>query len=122
MNLREATEHTRSVVLAELVVEVEAPAPSNRRNPGIATEKTPDDSSSNAPRPAAPSFGKLSVNVRGTWGNLVIDGTPKGTTPFTGKLKAGPHKVRVYNEAAGFDLTQKVVVKRGETEVLAFTP
>jgi hypothetical protein len=62
------------------------------------------------------------VNVRGTWGNLLIDGTPKGTTPFTGDLKTGRHTVRVFNEAAGFDLTQQVTVKRGETETLAFTP
>jgi serine/threonine protein kinase len=122
MLLREATEHTQKVTLAELVVEGEDAAPANRRSPAAATEKTPDNSLSNTPQPAAATFGKLSVNVRGTWGNLVIDGTPKGTTPFTGTLKTGPHKVRVFNEAAGFDLTQRVVVKRGETEVLAFTP
>jgi hypothetical protein len=60
--------------------------------------------------------------VRGTWGNLVIDGKPRGTTPVTVKLKTGRHTVRVYNEAAGFDLTQKVTVERGETETLAFAP
>jgi len=122
MNLREATEHTRRVVLAELMVETETPAPPNRRNPGVAPETAADTPPPIAPPPAAPTFGKLSVNVRGTWGNLLIDGTPKGTTPFTGDLKTGRHTVRVFNEAAGFDLTQQVTVKRGETETLAFTP
>lgn len=122
MNLREATEHTRRVVLAELMVETETPAPPNRRRPGVAPETATDAPPRIAPPPAAPTFGKLSVNVRGTWGNLLIDGTPKGTTPFTGDLKTGRHTVRVFNEAAGFDLTQQVTVKRGETETLAFTP
>jgi len=122
MNLREATEHTRRVVLAELMVETETPAPPNRRRPGVAPETAADAPPPIAPPPAAPTFGKLSVNVRGTWGNLLIDGTPKGTTPFTGDLKTGRHTVRVFNEAAGFDLTQQVTVKRGETETLAFTP
>ena len=122
MNLREATEHTRRVVLAELMVETETPTPPNRRRPGVAPETATDAPPRIAPPPAAPTFGKLSVNVRGTWGNLLIDGTPKGTTPFTGDLKTGRHTVRVFNEAAGFDLTQQVTVKRGETETLAFTP
>lgn len=121
MNLRAATEHTRRVVLAELLVETESPATQPRVAPATTTNSLPDPNSV-AKQPVAPTFGTLSVNVRGAWGNLVIDGKPQGTTPLTLKLKTGRHTVRVYNEAAGFDLTQKVTVKQGGTETLAFAP
>jgi hypothetical protein len=123
MTMKEATDYTRSVSLKELVVEPEEPIeiPNRSRTP---TSNNPEVSKEEVrkPRPAVVTYGTLSVNVAGAWGNLVIDGKPKGTTPFNGELKSGSHTIRVYNEAIGFDSTKKVTIRGGETANLAFEP
>jgi serine/threonine protein kinase len=123
MTMKEATDYTRSISLKEVVVEPEVliEIPNRARNP---TPKSPELSREEAPkpRPTAVTYGTLNVNVAGTWGNVVIDGRASGTTPFTGKLKSGPHTIRIYNETTGLDFTQKVTIQSGETETLAFEP
>ena len=67
-------------------------------------------------------YGEVSVTVSGGWGNLEIDGNPVGTTPYTGRLTTGSHQIRVYNDAAGYDLSQTITVKEGELVRVPFAP
>ena len=122
MTMKEATDYTRSISLKEVVIEPTEvdKAPTRTRNPTESTEVTREQVQK--PQKVVVTYGTLSVNVVGTWGNLVIDGKPSGTTPLKIKLKSGRHTIRVYNEATGFDLTKKVTIRGGETENLAFEP
>ena len=45
-----------------------------------------------------------------------------GTTPYTGRLTTGSHQIRVYNDAAGYDLSQTITVKEGELVRVPFAP
>ena len=73
------------------------------------------------PRPVV-HYGKVSVTVSGGWGNLEIDGQAKGTTPFTGTLAVGTHRIRVYRDDLDYDLTQTVTIKRDTTLPVSFSP
>jgi len=68
---------------------------------------------------AAP--GKVSVNVKGGWANVYIDGANVGQTPLSNHaLPAGTHTVRVNNPETGLDETKQVTVTAGETSRLMF--
>lgn len=70
---------------------------------------------------AAP--GKLSVNVKGGWADVWVDGKKVGSTPIFGKeLAAGSHKVQAKNDAIGLDQTKSVTIKPGETSTVSFSP
>jgi len=123
MKLRKATEHDRSVTLSPVEVKEDSPdSQSTERSQTRRTEQETTSTRSTPPPRRVATPGKVSVNVRGTWGQLEIDGKPFGTTPYTGSLSAGVHTIRVYNPAAGFDMSQKVTIKGGETETVSFAP
>jgi hypothetical protein len=65
--------------------------------------------------------GKVSVNVSGGWADVYVDGKKIGATPLTRPLPAGPHEIRVKNDDRGFDATQKVTIKAGETTSVPFS-
>ncbi len=65
--------------------------------------------------------GKVSVNVKGGWGDVYIDGKKVGTTPFHMVVTAGTHQIRVVNKDAGIDRTETVEVKAGETRPVSFS-
>lgn len=73
--------------------------------------------------PKAP--GKLSVAlVGGGWANVYVDGAKLGKpAPLSGHpLSAGPHKVRVENEALGLDQTQEITVEPDKTTTVRVNP
>ena len=50
------------------------------------------------------------------WTRIEIDGAPMGSTPlFRVPLPPGTHKLRLFNEAKGIELTQDVEIERGKT-------
>lgn len=64
--------------------------------------------------------GKVSVNVKGGWGDVYIDGKKVGTTPLQTVVTAGSHQVRVVNKEAGLDRTETIEVKAGEVRPVSF--
>jgi serine/threonine protein kinase len=125
MNLRQATEHDRSVTLALIEVKEEQGqvATGPKKTAQVQSKEDPQVvTPQEAPPPRVVAKGTLSVNVRGTWGQLEIDGKPMGTTPYYGELKPGSHTIRVYNEAGGFDMSRTVTIRSGELEKLSFAP
>lgn len=68
-------------------------------------------------RTAANDPGELAVRLVGaTWAHVWVDGRKLASTaPLTGvSLDVGSHEIRVVNEAAGVDTTQRVEVGSGE--------
>ena len=132
-NLEPGTKYVRSLSLTPK--ETAAPSPTRPARPApaaVATPELPTPSEAEEstvpevpvppkPRPVV-AYGKVSVTVSGGWGNLEIDGQDKGTTPFTGTLTVGEHRIRVYREDLGYDLTQTVTIKRDTTLPVSFSP
>jgi hypothetical protein len=83
--------------------------------------KAAEEAAATPAEPEEPEAGSVSVNVRGTWGQLEIDGKPFGTTPYTGSLSAGLHTIRVYNVAAGIDRERIVRIEAGESTRVTFS-
>ena len=127
MTLRPNTEHERTIELNEIPEPAE-PAESAAASPGPVTpvETAPVEAVEETPPTPAPApvvrYGKVSVTVSGGWGNLEIDGQSRGTTPFTGTLPTGTHRIRVYREDLGYDLAQTVTIKRDTTLPVSFSP
>ena len=127
MTLEGNKEYIRSIALIEKAAPPEVlPERVLPPSPQPAEEVLVEESE--APVPASPPprpvvhYGKVSVTVSGGWGNLEIDGQAKGTTPFTGTLAVGKHRIRVYRDDLGYDLTQTVTIKRDTTLPVSFSP
>jgi hypothetical protein len=79
-----------------------------------ATPATPD-----APEPAAP--GMLSVNVRGGWAEVSVDGRSVDTTPlYQHPLPAGRHTVEIVDGASGARQTRVVTIIPNQTTRVNF--
>jgi len=74
------------------------------------------------PKKAVVQYGQISINVRGGWGHITINGKKVTDTPYKAKIRAGSHKIRVYNPAADFDVTQTIVVKADELKTISIDP
>ena len=65
--------------------------------------------------------GKLSVVVKGGWGEVYINGRRIDTTPlYNHSLPAGRHKVVVVNGASGKRKSRTVTVVPGESTRVSF--
>jgi serine/threonine protein kinase len=73
-------------------------------------------------RPAPVADGQVNINVSGGWAYIYVDGQKLAeTTPLSGyALPAGPHVVRVVNEALGLDKSQTVNVPAGDVAKVFF--
>jgi hypothetical protein len=78
-----------------------------------------------APVPAVRPQGEgMLVVASSPWCNVSVDGQPRGTTPLSLKLKAGPHAVVLSNPEFHISRTLSVEVQPGQTvrKSLDFAP
>ena len=84
-----------------------ASTPTETINPPVTTSAPPIETP--VQQPAA--SGKVTVNVRGGWAEVYIDGDRVDTTPlFQHPLSAGPHKVEIEMGATGERQSRQVTV------------
>ena len=74
------------------------------------------------PKEVVVRYGQISVNVRGGWGHIEINGKKVTDTPYKGQIRAGRHTIRVYNPAADFDIRKTIEVKAGELKTISIDP
>jgi serine/threonine protein kinase len=95
-----------------------------RPPPPPTASPTPPTAPTEAPPPVAappPRPGKLSVNVRGGWAEVYVDGRRIDTTPlYNHNLSAGRHTVMIVNGATGERKTRAVTIIPGETTRVTF--
>jgi len=70
------------------------------------------------PQPAAP--GVVSVGLSGGWGDILVDGQPRGQTPARLTLPAGRHRIAVRPFGEGAPLSRSVEVPAGGSVSVSF--
>ena len=88
----------------------DAATPSSASQPGAAAAPAAGDSS-----------GFLRVEVDGASGLVIIDGVPRGRSPFVGKLDAGSHAVSIVSSSAVQAPKRRIVVRPGDTTIASFS-
>lgn len=84
-----------------------------RAREAAAAAATPPPASPPEPRPAVAETGRLTLATT-PWTEVSLNGRPLGTTPLLRiELPAGPHTLRLVNQAAGIDRTYRVVIPAG---------
>ena len=74
-----------------------------------------------APSPTNDSSGFVRIEVNGASGLVLIDGVPRGRSPFAGKLGAGAHSVSVVSTSALQAPNRRIVVRPGDTTFASFS-
>ena len=107
-------------------VEQAVPSPTPRPQGTVPRTEVPTPTPpSPEPEPASDGIGTLTVAlVGGGWANVYVDGTKLDrTAPLSGHtLSAGPHEIRVENEANGISHSQTVTVVDGEAVTVRARP
>jgi serine/threonine protein kinase len=104
-------------------------APARSSNSGATsasgTSSGAPTSASQAGAPASPtsndSTGFVRVEVDGASGLVLVDGVPRGRSPFVGRLDAGAHSVSVVSTTGVRAPNRRIVVRPGDTTIASFS-
>jgi hypothetical protein len=61
------------------------------------------------------------VDFKGASALVFLDGVPRGSTPFIGKLPAGAHSVSIVYSSAFQPASRQIVVHQGDTAIVNFS-
>ena len=88
---------------------VETPVVSPPPNPAQITEELASGTQVDQEPPPPTAFGTVSVNVRGGWAEVYIDGQRIDTTPiYKHKLSVGPHTIEIVQGETGERKTRQI--------------
>jgi serine/threonine protein kinase len=96
-------------------------AASTSSGPGSESPRATDPARESAPAQTSDSSGFVRVELNGASGVVVIDGLPRGRSPFVGRLRAGTHSVSILSTSNVQQAKRQIVVDQGDTTVASFT-
>jgi serine/threonine protein kinase len=80
-----------------------------------------DQSRASAAIPVSDSTGFVRVELVGASALVLIDGVPRGASPYVGPLRAGTHSVSVVSTASVQPSNRQIVIHQGDTTIASFS-